>query len=118
MRKIITEAEICECCGKISKHEEYAEFCDVCEKDLGGFNRIHGYMNFTWFPHNYPPNETEKYTVCGWKCFFKWIEEHKDRILSDEFNFISMPSINDTNAKEFFEWCNILFQKMKTEEEE
>jgi len=104
MRRITKEAEHCECCGKRTKAEEYEEFCDICNKNLGEFNRTHGYMSFTWFPHNYPPNETENYKVCSWSCFFKWINGHRDRILSEELHFIRMPSINDTNASEFFKW--------------
>lgn len=111
MRQITKESEQCECCGKITKHEEYEEFCDICGKNLGEFNRVHGYMDFTWFPHDYPPNETERYMACSWTCFFKWINDHRDRILSDELHFISMPSINDTNAEEFFEWYDSSKQK-------
>jgi len=85
VQKIKSEAEYCECCGKTTKGETQAWYCDNCDKEIE-WNVNNGFNHTVrlWHGNSYCGcgKPFPEWQFCSQKCLFEWLRN----AMENDFN--------------------------------
>ena len=89
MRKTVKPAEKCPTCGKTTKWDEVAVFCDQCDKQINNHP-----LRLTMFfscGQDYEGGQTVDIELCSWDCVKQWLQENKSKL--NEIWFVDFPNL-------------------------
>lgn len=95
MRKIVTEAEKCKCCGQTTKGAEEQTFCDQCGKQLT--EKL--YSLDVSIANGVMDHEKEA-ELCSWKCVRAYVIANRDKISDCWYVNLPMPVFRENNPDE------------------